>query len=124
MINNFLIVVLGGSLGSGLRYITASHMTRLFPASFPYGTFIVNISGCMLIGLIYGFSERFDWPSNQFRLFLATGFCGGYTTFSSFTYENIKLLQSGDYLTFSLYSLASFALGLLAGFIGISLTKL
>jgi len=57
-------------------------------------------------------------------LFLATGFCGGYTTFSSFTYENIKLLQSGDYLTFSLYSLASFALGLLAGFIGISLTKL
>jgi len=67
MINNFLIVVLGGSLGSGLRYVTASYMARLFPASFPYGTFIVNISGCMLIGLIYGFSERFDWPSNQFR---------------------------------------------------------
>lgn len=124
MINNFLIVLVGGSIGSGARYLTASYFTRSFPAAFPYGTFIVNISGCMLIGFIYGLSERNGWPSNQLRLFLTTGFCGGYTTFSSFTYENIKLLQSGDYLTFSIYSLASFALCLLGGFIGISVTKL
>ena len=121
--NRFVILVgIGGLLGSIARYLAASFLTKTFPSAFPYGTFAVNIVGCLIIGIIFGLSERFDWLP-EWRLLLATGFCGGFTTFSSFAYENIALLQDKDYLTFAFYSILSFALGLTATFIGLSLTK-
>lgn len=118
------LIGIGGFLGSIARYLTAIWLTKLFPSAFPFGTFAANILGCLLLGLVYGLSERFDWLSPEWRLFLAIGFCGSFTTFSSFTYENIILLQNSNYITFALYAVGSFALGLLAVFGGITLTKI
>ena len=98
-------------------------VARVVLTAFPYGTFAVNIVGCLAIGLVYGLAERFEWFSADLRLFLATGFCGGFTTFSSFAYENIELLQDKDYLTFGAYSALSVALGLGAAVLGLSLAK-
>lgn len=120
----FLLVGFGGFLGSIARYLTAVWLTKHFPSAFPYGTFAANILGCLLIGIIFGLGQRFAWPSPEIRLFLITGFCGGFTTFSSFTLENIVLLQNSNYVTFAIYAISSFAIGLLAVFGGITLTKI
>lgn len=124
MNRTIILIGIGGLLGSIARYLAASFFTKALPSTFPYGTFIVNIVGCLLIGIFYGLSERYDWFSPDLRLLLATGFCGGFTTFSSFAYENISLLQTSEYLTFASYSIGSFAVGLLAAFGGLALTKI
>jgi CrcB protein len=118
------LIGIGGMLGSILRYLVASSLFKLIPYTFPYGTFIVNMSGCVLIGFISGLSLRYDWLKPELRLFLITGFCGGYTTFSSFAFENFKLLQDKDYITFGLYSFISFAGSLVAVLVGLYLTKI
>ena len=118
------IVGLGGAIGSILRYLASVYLSKLVAHAFPLGTFVVNISGCLVIGVVFGLSERFEWFSPEWRLFLATGICGGFTTFSTFAYENIQLLQNGDYKTFFIYSLLSFVFGLLAVLVGMSLTKI
>jgi CrcB protein len=121
--DRFVILVgIGGLLGSIARYLAASFITKTFLFAFPYGTFAVNVVGCLIIGIIFGLSERFEWLP-EWRLFLATGFCGGFTTFSSFAYENIVLLQDKDYFTFAAYSILSFVLGLAATFAGLFLTR-
>lgn len=121
--NRYIILVgIGGLLGSIARYLAASFLTKAFSSAFPTGTFAVNILGCLIIGIVFGLAERYDWIP-EWRFFLATGFCGGFTTFSSFAYENILLLQDKDYLTFALYSVLSFVLGLTATFVGLFLTK-
>ena len=114
---------IGGAIGSIVRYLTANYLTKLIPAAFPYGTFAVNITGCLVIGIVYGLSERFSWLTLEWRIFLATGVCGGYTTFSSFAYENIRLLQEGNYLVFAIYCISSFILGLFATFLGLILIQ-
>lgn len=117
-----ILVGIGGLLGSVARYLVASSITKTIPSAFPFGTFAVNLVGCLINGIIFALSERFDWLF-EWRSFLATGFCGGFTTFSSFAYENILLLQDKDYLTFASYSILSFILGLIATFIGLFLTR-
>lgn len=119
-----VLIGVGGFIGSVARYLTTYYVLRFFPATFPYGTFAVNILGCLAIGIIYGLSERFSGFSLEWRLFLATGICGGYTTFSTFSYENMELLQRGEYKVFALYVIGSFALSLGAVFAGLSLTKI
>lgn len=120
---NIFIIGIGGFLGTITRYLSASLLTKWLPSVFPHGTFWVNILGCFLIGIIYGATEHYNWLSPQWRLFLTIGFCGGFTTFSSFAHENITMLQKSEYFIFALYSISSFALGLLAVFAGISLIK-
>ena len=119
-----ILIGLGGAIGSIARYFTANYFTKVFPSAFPYGTFVVNVIGCIVIGLVYGLAEKYSWLTPEWRIFLATGICGGYTTFSSFAYENMKLIQDGQFLVFGLYSLGSFALGLFAVFIGLTLAKI
>ena len=119
----FLLVGLGGLAGSMCRYATSLLFART-PSDFAWGTWIANVLGCLLIGIVYGLSEKFQWLTPEWRLFLTTGFCGGYTTFSAFAYENLKLLEAGNYWTFSIYSLASFSVGILTVAAGIFLTKL
>lgn len=119
-----LLVGTGGFLGSVSRYLIASWFTKNIPASFPYGTFIVNSVGCLLIGLVYGFSLKFESMSPAWRLFLATGFCGGFTTFSSFAYENVSLVQNQELMVMWFYVLFSLVIGFSAAFAGILITKL
>ena len=113
-----LTVFLGGATGSMLRYGTGVWLLKSAPDNFPYATLLVNIAGSLLIGIFYALSIRYQWFSQDLRLLLITGFCGGFTTFSAFAFENFKLVQEGQYLTFLLYSLASFTLTLLAVFAG------
>ncbi len=117
------LVGIGGMLGSLARYFTATGVARILPASFPYGTFAVNVFGCLIIGLIYGLSARSNFLSPDWRLFLATGFCGGFTTFSSFSYEFVALLQNGDALTGASYIFLSMFAGFAATAAGILVTR-
>ena len=119
-----LLVGVGGLLGSVCRYLVSVFFLKQFPFAFPFGTFAVNIAGCFFIGLFYGLSDKYNWFSPELRMFLTTGFCGGFTTFSSFAFENIKLLQDAEYFNFAMYSIGSFALGLLAVFAGMCVSKI
>lgn len=114
-----LIIGLGGGAGSILRYLMQVAVNKIIPAlAFPLGTFIVNITGCFLIGLFYGMAARHSWFSDEWRLLLITGLCGGYTTFSSFSYESMSLVSEGHFLYFGLYIALSVLLGLFATWLG------
>lgn len=123
MNRNVLLVALGSMLGGVARYICSLQIAERYVTEFPYGTFVVNLLGCFLVGSFYGLAERFEWFSPDLRLALTVGFCGGFTTFSSFAYENMRLLQEREYTTFGSYVLLSVAIGLLAAFAGLSLSK-
>jgi fluoride exporter len=121
---NILFVGLGGGLGSIARFLCQKYMSEFYPHPFPLGTFLVNILGCFLIGVFYALSEKGNILTPELRLFLTTGICGGFTTFSSFAYENVTLLKTGDFLYFGLYTAGSVVLGIAATFGGIALFKL
>jgi len=117
-----LIIGLGGAIGSILRYLMQAFVGR-YAAVFPLGTFLVNIIGCFFIGLLYGLANKHIWMSLEWRLFLATGICGGFTTFSGFSYENMSLLKQGNYLYFWMYASMSVIIGLLATMAGAAVAK-
>jgi len=124
MIRTLLLVGTGGFLGSISRYLASRFLQNTIPSSFPYGTFFVNIAGCLLIGIIYGFSERSSLLTPGWKLFLAAGFCGGFTTFSTFANENLALLRDGEFFYFFLYTGLSVFLGIAATFFGVLITKI
>jgi len=124
MIKNIVMVALGGSAGSILRYLCQRWVYQLYPHPFPWGTLLVNIAGCFLIGIFYSISERSSLLTPEWRFLLTTGFCGGFTTFSAFAFENLTLLRSGDITYFILYILVSVVLGIAAVIGGITLIKL
>jgi CrcB protein len=117
MFNNILLVGVGGGVGSILRYL----FQRSLNASYPWGTLAANILGCLVIGLLWGlFTKQID---EQKRLLLVTGLCGGFTTFSSFSYEGVQMLMDHRWLTFIGYAGGSVALGLAATYFGFKLTS-
>jgi fluoride exporter len=113
-----LFVGIGGGLGSMLRYIIQVFVGRHVPLVFPLGTFLVNISGCFLIGMFYSLAEKHTGFTPEWRLFLITGICGGYTTFSTYSYDGLILLRQGAGLSFCMYVIGSVVLGLVATFVG------
>ena len=117
-----LLVFLGGGAGSALRYFVGKFLNNP-EGGIPYGTFAVNIIGSLIIGLVLGYALKNENLSNNLVLLIATGFCGGFTTFSSFAYENHAFLKSGDLFSFAAYTIGSITIGLAAVFIGIWLTK-
>jgi CrcB protein len=117
------IVALGGAIGSISRYGAQVVIYRIYPFVFPIGTFLVNLTGCLLIGILYGLSEKGNLLTPEWRLFLTTGFCGGFTTFSTFAYENANLLRSSEFLYAAFYITGSVALGISAVFLGIMLIR-
>ncbi|MCG2420014.1 fluoride efflux transporter CrcB [Aequorivita sp. F47161] len=116
------LVFIGGGLGSTLRYLLAKHLND-YETGVPFGTLAANIIGSLLIGIILGLALKNDMLSQNTVLFLATGFCGGFTTFSTFAYENHLFLRAGDFMSFALYTLASFAVGFTMVFLGMWLAK-
>ncbi|MBK5271253.1 MAG: fluoride efflux transporter CrcB [Bacteroidia bacterium] len=121
---NILLIGLGGGIGSIARYLCQKWFSISYTQTFPWGTFVVNLIGCFLIGLVYAASEKGTALSPQTRLFLATGFCGGFTTFSTFAFENMELFRSGDTAYFLLYTIGSVVLGIIGVFGGVAIMKL
>ena len=118
-----LIIWLGGGIGSVLRYLVQLGINRLVTVTFPAGTFLINITGCFAIGLLYGLASKYSALTLEWRLFLITGLCGGYTTFSSFSYEGISLFRQGNYSYFILYVVLSVVVGLLSTLGGMAVVK-
>ncbi|WP_203258287.1 fluoride efflux transporter CrcB [Hyunsoonleella ulvae] len=117
-----LLVFLGGGLGSVLRFLVGKYFNST-ENGVPYGTFAANILGSLLIGIILGLAAKNNTLSQNQTLLLATGFCGGFTTFSTFAYENHLFLKSGDFTSFAIYTIASFIIGFLAVFAGMYIVK-
>lgn len=118
----FLLVGIGGFAGSYLRYFLSVQIEQKILSSYPFGTFIVNIAGCFIIGMLYAMTTRFNLAP-EYRLFLATGFCGGFTTFSSFAYEGMTLLQDAQFLYGFLYAGLSLIIGFFAAWLGLLLIR-
>lgn len=124
MIKVLLAIGSGSFLGGVSRYLLSRAVQNSVDSTFPFGTLWVNIFGCFLIGLLYGLSDRGNLSNNELRLFLTVGFCGGFTTFSTFSNENLALLRDGSFLHFTVYAGLSVFLGLAATFGGHALTKI
>ena len=114
---SFILVFLGGGLGSGLRYLVAIAMNQ-YSKILPFGTFTVNMIGCLLIGLVLGYAQKENTLTSNQTLLLATGFCGGFTTFSAFASENLELIRNGELFNFSIYAIGSVFLGIVLILIG------
>ncbi|WP_372751112.1 fluoride efflux transporter CrcB [Labilibaculum sp.] len=124
MLRTILLVGIGGFLGSVSRLILGQGLHRIFDTLFPIGTMMVNILGCFLIGLIYSLAERNNLMGSDMRMFMAVGFCGGFTTFSSFAFDQINLLKDSGFLYLSFYVGGSVFLGFLAVYLGMQCHKL
>ena len=123
MIKQILFVGLGGAFGSILRFLTSLLTAKYYSDTFPFATFITNVLGCFLIGLFIGILGQNIQTNNSLKLLLITGFCGGYTTFSTFAAENISLLQTNHYLIAIFYITTSILIGLFAFWFGYTITQ-
>ena len=121
MWQNIIFVGLGSIVGGVSRDFISEWSRHLFPSSFPWGTFIVNIAGCFLLGLLSGFFT--SHPAPVYRLFFTVGFCGSFTTFSTFSFENLQLLSNKAYGLFSLNIGLSLILGILFAGLGYLMTN-
>lgn len=120
---NIMLVVAGSATGGVLRYMLNLFFTAKEWNKFPWATFTVNILGCFIIGIVYALTEKSTQSSHQIRLLLTTGFCGGFTTFSAFAYENLQLIKLQTSGTAFMYIGLSVILGIAATFLGIVLFK-
>jgi CrcB protein len=123
MLKSLLLVGLGGAIGSMARYGVSRIINARYTLSFPLATFIINIVGCLLIGLLFGYVQKNSNQQSDVWLVLATGFCGGFTTFSAFALENVTLLKGQLNVTALLYIAASVVAGILLCRLGITLTS-
>lgn len=124
MLKMILLAGSGSFIGGVLRYLMQLMFSKFYSGSIPVGTLVVNIIGSFLIGVIFALSEKSDIISQETKIFLAVGICGGFTTFSSFSIENLLLLRDGQYFQMILYTLLSVFLGLSATFTGFQLIKI
>ncbi len=123
MLKQLILVGLGGGIGSVFRYLTSLATAKYLIGQFPIATFLANIFGCLILGFCVSLFSKNPDDSENLRLLFITGFCGGYTTFSTFAFENVQFLQQENYGLLVTYTLASILVGLAAIFIGISFGK-
>ena len=118
MIKGFLLVGLGGAIGAICRHFIAVMWKS---NGFPFSTLMINIIGSLIIGIILALSEKNNLISDELKLFLATGICGGFTTFSTFSLENMLLIKGGNYALAAVYIFTSIVVCILATFVGFKL---
>jgi CrcB protein len=118
-----LIIGTGSFIGGALRYLVSFPLLHKYPHGFPWGTLVVNVAGCFMIGFLYGYAERWSFPK-EWRLFLATGVLGGFTTFSAFSNETVTLFNNGQYGYAISYVLSSVIIGIGATFLGLFLARM
>ena len=123
MSRSIFFVAIGGMLGSVCRFLAVTFIVQWLPLTVPLGTFVVNVTGSFVMGAAVGLAERYIWLDHDWRLFLTAGFCGGFTTFSAFAFENVELLLDKNYGTFAAYSVASFIICLAAALTGLLLAR-
>ena len=121
---HLLLVGLGGFIGSVARFLVSKLNLSWHFLSIPMGTLTVNVLGSFIIGIMVGISVKSDLISTDLRVFLMVGFCGGFTTFSSFSSENLMLMQNGQVFTVLIYTSLSILLGFLAVYLGYIFTNL
>ena len=114
----YFVISLGGIIGCNARYLVGLWAARRFGVAFPYGTFIINITGSLFLGFFMALSRDRAFLHPNYRLFFATGFAGGYTTFSTFMYESLRLFQDGSVLLGMINLFGSLVVGLVGVFIG------
>jgi len=124
MVKSLLIAGFGGFVGTAFRFLISRYIQINYLSVFPWGTLLVNVFGSLLIGIFFGLSEKGNLLTPEWRIFLTVGFCGGFTTFSSFTEDAFILLQNREWFRFVVYPTFSFFIGLSAVFIGRSLIKI
>lgn len=123
MLKTIIYIAIGGAIGSILRYLTSVLVAKYWSNHFPLATLITNVIGCFLIGLLIGILEKNNLANSNLKWFLITGFCGGFTTFSTFGYENISLFQNNNSALAFGYIALSIILGLFAVWLGLFVTK-
>ncbi|GGH05099.1 putative fluoride ion transporter CrcB [Parapedobacter pyrenivorans] len=119
MIKQLILVGIGGGLGSMLRFLVSVSTSRFVHGTFPLSTLLVNLSGCFLIGVLVGIFSQPPHVGNNMRFLLITGFCGGYTTFSTFAHENLLLIENQQIPLAIGYTLLSVVLGIALVWAGI-----
>ncbi|HEX3273591.1 MAG TPA: fluoride efflux transporter CrcB [Gemmatimonadales bacterium] len=112
-------IAAGSAIGGVSRYLVGSLLQRLTGTGFPAGTLLINVSGSFLLGLIVQYAIETSAVSPELRGFLTIGFCGGYTTFSTFSYESLALIEDGQWTRAGLYILLSVALSIAAALLGV-----
>lgn len=123
MLKNLIIVAIGGGIGSALRYLVQETLHKQLDNFEPYGTFVVNIAGCLILGLLAGLVEQEKLVDTSLNLLLISGFCGGFTTFSTFAHQGNSLFLSSKPFQAILYVGLSIVAGLLAAYFGYRITK-
>jgi fluoride exporter len=121
MTRDLLYIFLGGGLGSVVRFATGKWISSLHSQQFPYGTLATNIAACLILGFVIGLADHKQIISPQARLFWTVGFCGGFSTFSTFSAETITLLQNGFHLSTVIYIVGSLLFCIIATYAGLYL---
>ena len=123
MLKTILYIAFGGALGSVLRFLTSLFVAKFWSNHFPLATFLTNVVGCFLIGIFIGYLDKNNLTDSNLKWFLITGFCGGFTTFSTFGLENFNLFQSNNSFLAFAYIASSIIAGLFAVWLGLFLSK-
>lgn len=123
MLKQILLVGFGGGIGSVFRFLTSTFLSKYSFNGFPLGTFAANVIGCLVLGVCVGVFGKAPTESQNLKLLFVTGFCGGYTTFSTFASENVQMLQQQNYTLLATYTLLSLFVGFVAVAIGLGLSK-
>jgi CrcB protein len=124
MLQTILLVGSGGFIGSVMRYMVQYYMEKSLTSTFPWGTIIANIAGSFIIGIVFALAEKGNLMNVEWRIFLAVGICGGFTTFSSFAYNNLTMLNERAWGSLLLNIGGNLFLGILAVYLGIILIRL